>query len=182
MQKKRKDVTSCGCLVYRWDDAVGKGPEVLLVKPFRDREAWGAPKGHIDEGESFVDCAKREVLEETGLEVIVNAEEALPVCKTKNHHENKTVRIYLGLPLQPNAALQGDGENDDMRWFATNELPELHKYQRETIEAGVKRVEELWANRGKFPTRPSQRYESKVTPEQLGADFFMNVFNSDGDT
>lgn len=182
MEKKKKDVTSCGCLLYRWDSATGKGPEVLLVKPFRDRDAWGAPKGHVDEGESFIDCAKREVLEETGLNVIVMEDQALPVCKTKNHHENKTVRIYLGLPLQPNAPLQGDGENDDMRWFATNALPELHKYQRETIEEGVKRVEELWANRGTFPTSVSQRHENKLTPEQIGPNFFIDAFNSDGDT
>jgi 8-oxo-dGTP diphosphatase len=135
MEKKRKDVTSCGCLVYRHN---GDSFEVLLVKPFRDREAWGAPKGHIDEGETFEECAKREVLEETGLRVKIGV--PLPVCHTKNHHENKTVRIYIATAEDPQQPLVGDGENHDMRWFPIDAFPELHKYQRETIMIGVKMI------------------------------------------
>ena len=52
-----------------------QGVEVLLVHPGgpfwarKDDGAWSIPKGLADEGEDLLAAAKREVLEETGLEV-----------------------------------------------------------------------------------------------------------------
>jgi predicted NUDIX family NTP pyrophosphohydrolase len=61
---------SAGLLLYR----VRQGtPEVLLVHPggpfFRkkDEGAWTIPKGEVAAGEEFLESAKREFLEETGV-------------------------------------------------------------------------------------------------------------------
>ena len=43
--------------------------EVLLVQHHKGH--WSMPKGHPEEGETPVDTAKRELFEETGLEVVV---------------------------------------------------------------------------------------------------------------
>ncbi|HEX4620502.1 MAG TPA: NUDIX hydrolase [Myxococcaceae bacterium] len=41
--------------------------EVAVIRP-RGRNLWALPKGHIDEGESLEQTARREVKEETGLD------------------------------------------------------------------------------------------------------------------
>jgi predicted NUDIX family NTP pyrophosphohydrolase len=61
---------SAGILLFRF---VGETPEVLLVHPGgpfwvkKDIGAWSIPKGGLEEGESLIDAAKRELEEETGI-------------------------------------------------------------------------------------------------------------------
>jgi ADP-ribose pyrophosphatase YjhB (NUDIX family) len=54
---------TAGGVVYR----IGKNKqvEILLIQDAKDR--WTIPKGHIEEGETAKETAKREVAEETGL-------------------------------------------------------------------------------------------------------------------
>jgi predicted NUDIX family NTP pyrophosphohydrolase len=61
---------SAGILLFR---IVQGTPEVLLVHPggpfwiHKDIGAWSIPKGGMEEGESTLDAAKRELEEETGI-------------------------------------------------------------------------------------------------------------------
>ena len=63
---------SAGILLFRRRPA---GVEVMLVHPGgpfwarKDAGAWSIPKGLIDEGEDRLAAAKREFLEETGMEI-----------------------------------------------------------------------------------------------------------------
>lgn len=63
---------SAGILLYR---RRGDVVEVLLVHPGgpfwarKDEGAWTIPKGEPDAGEALLDCARREMLEETGADV-----------------------------------------------------------------------------------------------------------------
>ena len=51
--------------------------EVLLIKDER-RNSWTFPGGIVEEGEGLLDGVKREVLEETGIEIEVGE----PFCLT----------------------------------------------------------------------------------------------------
>ena len=53
-------VRSCGVLVV-----VGDPIERFLL--MRHKERWDLPKGHVDPGESDIECALREMWEETGI-------------------------------------------------------------------------------------------------------------------
>jgi len=53
-------VKSCGVLVVRGDPI----SELLLM---RHADRWDLPKGHVDPGETEVQCALRELREETGI-------------------------------------------------------------------------------------------------------------------
>ena len=58
---------------------------VMNKSSFQNKEyKWGFPKGHIKENENPLICAKREILEETGLN--------LPLCVF-----NKEINIYNSL-------------------------------------------------------------------------------------
>jgi 8-oxo-dGTP diphosphatase len=63
----RTPIQAAGGIVLRG----GKVPLFAVVQRRRDRE-WVLPKGKLYRGESAVACARREVLEETGTDVIVH--------------------------------------------------------------------------------------------------------------
>ena len=54
---------SCGAVVYKIS---GGNPLFLLVCSKRSGR-WGFPKGHIEDGETETDTAKREIFEEAGI-------------------------------------------------------------------------------------------------------------------
>jgi len=59
---------SAGTLLYHQGP---QGLEVLLVHPsgnYNRKAPWGIPKGELDEGEDLESAARRETLEETGVE------------------------------------------------------------------------------------------------------------------
>ena len=68
---------SCGALCFLED---GTGRRVLLVK-HRVGGHWAFPKGHVESGESEEQTARREVREETGVEI-----EILPGYRETNHY------------------------------------------------------------------------------------------------
>ena len=58
--KKEK---SCGCIVFN-------DGKVLLVR--HNKGHWDFPKGHVEPGETEEQTAKREVKEETNIDVEIN--------------------------------------------------------------------------------------------------------------
>jgi 8-oxo-dGTP pyrophosphatase MutT (NUDIX family) len=54
------EVKSCGFLIFRNDP-----PREFLLMRHADR--WDLPKGHVDAGETEMQCALRELREETGI-------------------------------------------------------------------------------------------------------------------
>lgn len=130
--KQRKKALSCGACVYRiHNDNV----EVLLVKPFKTRPAWGIPKGHIDKEELPEDCAVREVFEETGISI--SLEDRLPDAVTSYRDTDKTVMSWLGKQECNVVPHPSDGENCEVRWFSIDKLPHLHRYQTALLQAAV---------------------------------------------
>ena len=59
---------SCGALIYRRQQGT---LEFLLLKS-RFGGHWSFPKGHVEEGETEVETAQREIKEETGIDVIID--------------------------------------------------------------------------------------------------------------
>ena len=54
------EIKSCGFLILR-----GNPPREFLLMQHSDR--WDLPKGHVDNGETEMQCALRELHEETGI-------------------------------------------------------------------------------------------------------------------
>lgn len=61
MDSEMKEPRSCGFLIVKGDPI----QEFLLMK---HPKRWDLPKGHVDPGESDLECALRELQEETGIE------------------------------------------------------------------------------------------------------------------
>lgn len=62
--RKAEEEKSCGAVIRRWE---GGAWQYLLVQ--HNAGHWSFPKGHVEAGESEAETARREIREETGLEV-----------------------------------------------------------------------------------------------------------------
>jgi bis(5'-nucleosidyl)-tetraphosphatase len=59
-----REVKACGVLCFRRNEQTGQREFLLMKHDWR----WDLPKGHLDGNESEIDCALRELQEETGIE------------------------------------------------------------------------------------------------------------------
>jgi 8-oxo-dGTP pyrophosphatase MutT (NUDIX family) len=128
--------TSAGGVVYQ-----RRGPSVEIALAARRTQkgdlVWGLPKGGIDQGESEVDAALREVLEETGLEAAV--EEDLGRIRYfyvwEGVRVRKAVRFFL-MRATGGDVSRHDDEMEDVRWFPLAQAIRRAAYrgERQVIE------------------------------------------------
>jgi ADP-ribose pyrophosphatase YjhB (NUDIX family) len=123
--------TSAGGLVV--DRSGPEGRAVLIGKRDRsDRLVWSLPKGHVEQGESRIQAAVREVAEETGISGVVIAElgtiDYWFVASGRRIH--KTVHHYLleaiGGDLSAN-----DVEVEEVAWIPLSEVTSRMEYEDE---------------------------------------------------
>ena len=82
--KKEK---SCGCII------INNG-KVLLVYE-KNRNFWGFPKGHMEEGETEIETALREVKEEVGLDVEIDFKKRYTLNYIIRNEIDKTTVLYI---------------------------------------------------------------------------------------
>ena len=132
-------MTSCGCCVIKYVNDV---PHILLVRPFERSDVWGIPKGHLNDGESIIDCAIRETREETGVDVVI-LEQLSPV-QTSYRKETKTVVSFMAKLANQNCVpYVADKENVDVRFMPLNDTSKIHVYQKPLIRELINKVSEL---------------------------------------
>lgn len=89
---------------------------------------WSLPKGKNEPGESDEECARREVLEETGFECELSVLLGLSEYRD-NHHREKRVAFFLMRLL--GGAFAVNDEVDELRWLPLAAAHELLSYDRE---------------------------------------------------
>jgi predicted NUDIX family NTP pyrophosphohydrolase len=128
--------TSAGTLLYR---ETPSGTEVLLVHPsgnYNRRAPWSIPKGLPDEGEALEHAARRETLEETGIE----AGELVPLGAIEYTKSRKTVVAFAGKAPEGQTPRCASWEVDHAEFVPLARAREiLHTDQRAFLErlAGV---------------------------------------------
>jgi 8-oxo-dGTP pyrophosphatase MutT (NUDIX family) len=128
---------SCGVLVIRGEPI----REFLLM---RHADRWDLPKGHVDADESDVQCALRELLEETGIAArdveLVDGfrfTTHYPVrAKKSGQPYDKSLVVFLGR-LRRDVPIQLT-EHIGYEWFAWNPP---HRIQAFTIDPLLAEVE-----------------------------------------
>lgn len=109
-------VPTCGAILL--DQSLNY---VLLVQGFYGK-SWGFPKGKINEEEPFVECATREVKEETGYDC---SQQISTESFIERNINETSVRLYIvrgvdkGFEFKPIAR----NEIKDIKWFEISELP-----------------------------------------------------------
>ncbi len=114
-------VRAAGCVVWRLTD--GSHRFAVVHRPRYDD--WSFAKGKLDPGETELEAALREVLEETGLEGEVGP--PLHTIRYVDHKDRpKTVHYWL-LEHTRGAFVEND-EVDELRWCTAGEAAELLTY------------------------------------------------------
>jgi len=119
---------TAGGIVFRRDE--NNGVEILMFQDAKDR--WSIPKGHIEEGESAQQTAKREIGEEVGL---TNTEVLGWLGKVHFRYRRvdklvlMTTQIYLVRALGDTNAIQKEEWMKDVRWFKFHDALEAIEYE-----------------------------------------------------
>jgi len=133
------EVKSCGFLIVRGDPV----REFLLM---RHADRWDLPKGRVDPGETEMECALRELAEETG----ITTADVKPIepFRFTSHYQvcgnrdgrlyDKTLVIFLARLVRdvPIASTEHLGH----QWFAWNPP---HRIQSMTIDPLLAAVEQF---------------------------------------
>ena len=126
IQEMVREPTSGGIIFRRDKD---KNVEILLVQDGKDR--WTIPKGHIEEGETAEQTAKREIFEEAGLNDI----EILGWLGKINFRYRRidrlvlmTTQIYLVRAGSNSDEIQKEEWMNGIKWFKFNEALDAIEY------------------------------------------------------
>ncbi len=123
---------SCGAAVLRERNGIR---EYLLVfnKKGDASGHWGFPKGHIEDGETELECAAREIFEETGLRVKFIDGFRRTVTYSPKPETKKDAVYFACTPVTEEITLQLE-EVAKSGWFTAERAAETITYNKELIE------------------------------------------------
>lgn len=104
--KKEK---SCGCIV------INDKNEILLI--LHNAGHWDFPKGHVEDGETEIQTAIREVKEETNIDVEVNEEYRYSTKYSPKEDVIKEVIYFLARNISNERQAQLE-EVSEVKWFS----------------------------------------------------------------
>jgi len=105
------------CVIERADGA-------LLLARLSYRNSWGLPGGLLKRGETPADAARREVREETSIDVVLVGDPAV-VVDSVGRRVDVVFKARPAAGVDPDAARVGSPEIVELAWFAADDLPDL---------------------------------------------------------
>ena len=117
---------SCGAIVYR---RFHGNVEILLIKHVNSGH-WSFPKGHVEGNETELETARREIKEETGLDVILDQTFRETVSYSPKRDTQKVVVYFLALARNYDYVRQEE-EIAEIRWVDITRVPGMLTYEND---------------------------------------------------
>ena len=119
LQEKAKPMVGVSILVKH-------GDRILLVKRQNVHGAgtWAPPGGHLEFGESFEDCAVREVGEETGVEINDVKFRVITNDVFESEHKHYITVWMEAKYVSGEPASKAPSEESEVGWFTWRDLPQ----------------------------------------------------------
>lgn len=111
--------------------------EVVLVKGWKKGANWSFPRGKINKDEKDIDCAIREVYEETGFDIreagLVKDEEDVKYIEITMREQHMRLYVFRGVPIDTQFAPRTRKEISKIEWYKLSELPTLKKSKQQDV-------------------------------------------------
>ncbi|KAI4247175.1 MAG: hypothetical protein L6R40_001518 [Gallowayella cf. fulva] len=124
--------------------------QVILVKGWKKGANWSFPRGKINKDESDLDCAIREVYEETGYDVdaagLVEPRDRAKYIDVAIQHQHIRLYVFRGVPIDTQFEARTRKEISKIEWWKLSDLPTLKKKKQQQEGRG----EDLALNANKF--------------------------------
>ena len=103
----------------------------VLVKGWKKGANWSFPRGKINKDEDDLDCAVREVWEETGLDLraagLVPSEGKPKYIEITMREQQMRLYVFRDVPMDTNFQPQTRKEISKIQWYKLSELPAFRK-------------------------------------------------------
>ncbi len=120
--KKEK---SCGAVVYK----IENGEKMFLIEHMKMGH-YSLPKGHVEEDETEIETAKREILEETSLEVLIDSSFREVITYSPREDSIKDVVYFIGKIIGGTMKNQ-ESEVSEIYFLKFNEALDLLTYEND---------------------------------------------------
>ncbi|KAI5309072.1 mRNA-decapping enzyme subunit 2, partial [Ascosphaera atra] len=101
--------------------------QVVLVKGWKKSSSWTFPRGKINKDEPDLDCAVREVYEETGFDVkesgLVEADTQKDFIELPMREQSMRLYVIWGVSMDTDFAPRTRKEISGIEWYKLSELP-----------------------------------------------------------
>ena len=122
--------------------------QVVLVKGWKKGANWSFPRGKINKDEDDLDCAIREVYEETGFDIraagLVKESKDMKYIEVTMREQHMRLYVFRGVPMNTYFEPRTRKEISKIEWYNLNDLPTLKKNKQ---QEGLR---EQLANANKF--------------------------------
>jgi mRNA-decapping enzyme subunit 2 len=109
--------------------------EVVLVKGWKKGANWSFPRGKINKDEDDLDCAVREVYEETGFDIsaagLVKEAKDMKYIEVTMREQHMRLYVFRGVPMDTYFEPRTRKEISKIQWYKLNDLPTLKKNKQQ---------------------------------------------------
>ena len=124
--------------------------EVVLVKGYKKGASWSFPRGKINKDERDIDCAIREVYEETGYDIrsagLISKEDDVKSIDITMREQHMKLFVFPGVPKDTYFEPKTRKEISRIEWYKLSDLPTLKKLKQQQQQNN----HELAKNANKF--------------------------------
>lgn len=125
-------------------DLAARKLKVLLILRGREGEpfygCWALPGGFLNMDESLDRCVRRELQEETGLD-LAYLEQLYTFGRPDRDPRGRVISVaYWGIVRPDQVTVKGQDDAKEARWFDVDRLPELAFDHAEILDMAVKRL------------------------------------------
>ena len=117
---------SCGAIVYR---KYHGNTEILLIKHVNSGH-WSFPKGHVEGNETEIETAKREIMEETGIDVNLDPTFCEIVTYSPKKDTQKNV-VYFVAKAKNTDFVPQEEEIAEIRWVEIDRAGHVLSYEND---------------------------------------------------
>ena len=128
--------------------------QVVMVKGWKKGANWSFPRGKINKDEPDLDCAIREVYEETGYDIqaagLVGNEKETKYIEMNLREQHMRLYVFRGVPMDTYFEPRTRKEISKIQWWKLADLPTLKKKKQQQEGRQEGKGEDLAINANKF--------------------------------